>query len=149
MEPLDEARPPCLVVEAEGERFGIETGRVRTVIGYRTPTPIPGRPPPFLGALNLYGELLPVAPLAVLLGRKPRLDPIHSAVVVLDWDDALLGLLVERTHGLLTALDRLRVSHVLGRWEGPHLAYTLETESQSVHVLDLESLLADVSRRLK
>lgn len=149
MEPSDEASPPCLVVEVEGERFGIETGRIRTVIGYSRPTPIPGRRSPFIGALTLHGELLPVAPLAVLLGWKPRVDPIRSAVVIVDWDDALLGLLVDRTHGLLTPVDRVRVSQVLGRWEGPHLAHTLEVESRSVHVLDLDSLLADVSRRLE
>jgi chemotaxis signal transduction protein len=135
-------------VGVEGNRFGIDTDRIRTVVDYRKTTPIPGRPAPFLGALNHHGELLPVAPLAGLLGRKARIDSDRSAIVVLDWEDALLGLLVERTFGLLTALDRARLAHVLGRWEGPHLAYTLESEGQNIHVLDVDSLLADLARRL-
>lgn len=139
---------PCLLVAVEGERFGIDTTRIRTVVEYRRLTPIPGRPVPFVGALNHHGELLPVAVLASLLGRKARLDRARAAIVVLEWEDALLGLLVERTHGLLTAADRARTAHVLGRWDGPHLARTLEVEGQRVHVLDVDSLLSDVSRRL-
>lgn len=139
---------PCLLVALEGERFGIDTRRVRTVVEYRRPTPIPGRPAPFVGALNHHGELLPVAALASLLGRKPLVDRARSAIVVLDWEDALLGLLVERTHGLITGLDRARPAQVLGRWEGPHLAQTLEVDGQRVHVLDVDSLLTEVGRRL-
>lgn len=145
---MDPVNRPCLVVAAEGERFGIDTVRIRTVVEHRKLTPIPGRPPPFLGALNHHGELLPVVHLATLLGRKPRVDRTRSVVVVVDWEDALLGLLAERSHGLLTSLDRARPAQVLGRWEGPHLAQTLDVEGQTVHVLDLDSLLADVARRL-
>jgi len=137
-----------LVVGVEGEEFGLDVGRVRTVVEYREPTPIPGRPGPFVGALNHHGELLPVAALASLLARTPRLDPVRSVIVVVGWEDALLGLLVERTHGLLTPVDRSRLAHVLGRWDGPYLAHTLETEGRRVHVLDLDALLADVARRL-
>jgi chemotaxis signal transduction protein len=97
--------------------------------------------------LNHHGNLLPVVPLAVLLGRRHRFDPGRSGIVVLHWDDALLGLLVERTHGLLTALDRARPAQVLGRWEGPHLSVSLEVEGQMVHLLDVDSLLGDVARR--
>jgi chemotaxis signal transduction protein len=137
-----------LVVGVEGEEFGLDTERVRTVVEYREPTPIPGRPGPFAGALNHHGELLPVAVLAGLLGRTPRLDPLRSVIVVVNWEDALLGLLVERTQGLLTPVERSRLAHVLGRWEGPYLEHTLETEGRRVHVLDLDALLADLARRL-
>jgi chemotaxis signal transduction protein len=145
---VEPAARPCLVVGVEGNRFGIDTNRIRTVVDYRSTTPIPGRPSPFIGALNHHGELLPVAPLAALLERRYRIDPIRSAIVVLDWEDGLLGLLVERAYGLLTALDRARLAHVLGRWEGPHLTCTLEAEGQNIHVLDLDSLLSDLARRL-
>lgn len=145
---MDASVRPCLLVAVEGERFGIDTTRVKTVVEYRRPSPIPGRPAPFVGALNHHGELLLVATLASLLGKAPRLDPGRSAIVVLDWEDALLGLLVERTHGLVTGLDRARPAQVLGRWEGPHLAQTLEVDGQRVHLLDVDSLLADVARRL-
>jgi len=145
---VDAANRPCLLVAVEGERFGLDTARIQTVIEHRKLTPIPGRPHPFLGALNHHGELLPVAHLSSLLGRKASIDRARSVIVVVDWEDALLGLLVERSHGLLTSLDRARPAQVLGRWEGPHLARTLDVDGQTVHVLDLSSLLADVARRL-
>lgn len=146
---MEPAVRPCLVVGVEGDRFGIETTRIRTVAEYRKPTPIPGRPAPFIGALNHHGELLPLVPLATLLSRKLHFHPMRSVIVILNWGEALLGLLVERTHGLLTPLDRIRPSHVLGRWQGPHLAQTLEVEGQLVHVLDLDSLLSDLARRFE
>lgn len=137
-----------LVVEVEGEQFGFAVARVETVVEHRELTPIPGCPSPFLGALNHHGELLPVVALASLLGRTPRLDPAHAVIVVLAWDDSLLGLLAERAHGLLSPLERTRRAHVLGRWDGPYLKHTLETEGRRIHVLDLDSLLADLGRRL-
>jgi chemotaxis signal transduction protein len=145
---VEHAVQPCLVVGVEADRFGIDTNRIRTVVDYRNTTPIPGRPSPFLGALNHHGELLPVAHLAALLERKGRIDPARSAIVVLDWEDGLVGLLVDRAFGLLTASDRARLAHVLGRWEGPHLACTLEIEGQNIHVLDVDSLLAALAEAL-
>lgn len=142
------AVPPFLVVVADGRQFGIETARIRTVLEPRTLTAIPGRPRPFLGALNLYGELLPVASLASLLGVGDSGDRARSAVVVVAWEDAALGLLVDRTQGLVGASDEARPAHVLGRWEGPHLAASLDVEGQMIHLLDVDSILADVGRRL-
>lgn len=142
------AGPSYLIVGIQAEEFGFDVKRVRTVMEYRPPTPIPGRPAPFLGALNHHGDLLPVVGLATLLGVPLRLDPVRSAIVVLPWEDALLGLVVEQTHGLLTPLDRTRLTQVLGRWNGPHLQHTLEAEGRRIHVLDIDSLLSDLSRRL-
>lgn len=145
---MENASRSYLVVGVEGEEFGLDVGRVRTVVEYREPTPVPGRPGPFVGALNHHGELLPVAALTSLLGRAPRVDPLRSVIVVVSWEDALLGLLVERTQGLFTPLERTRFTHVLGRWDGPYLEHTIETEGRRIHVLDLGALLADVARRL-
>ena len=145
---MDAPANSYLVVEVGGEEFGLAVEQVETVIGYRPTTPIPGRPGPFLGALNHHGELLPVAPLATLLGQKPRLDPERAVIVVLQWQDALLGLAAERALGLLTPLDRTRLTHVLGRWDGPHLLHTLETEGRRVHVLDLAGLCDELAERI-
>lgn len=145
---MDAPSQSYLVVEVGDEEFGLEVGRVETVIDYRLTTPIPGRPGPFLGALNHHGELLPVAPLATLLGQKPRLEQERAVIAVLAWEEAVIGLAADRAHGLLTPLDRTRVTHVLGRWDGPHLRHTLETEGRRVHVLDLESMLGELAERI-
>jgi chemotaxis signal transduction protein len=145
---VERACHSCLIVGLEDERFGIDTTRIRSVAEYRTPAPIPGRPRLFLGALNHHGELLPVAALAALLGRRLRLDPPRSAIVILDWEDGLLGLLVERTYGLLTSPDGIRLSHVLGCWQGPHVSQTLEADGRNIHVLDVDSLLAALAGSL-
>ena len=145
---MDGAANSYLVVEVGGEEFGLEVERVETVIDYQDTTPIPGRPGPFLGALNHHGDLLPVAPLATLLGQKPRLDPERSVIVVLQWQDAQIGLAADRAHGLLTPLDHTRVTHVLGRWDGPHLRHTLESEGRRVHVLELDGMLGELAERI-
>ncbi|GAB4248066.1 chemotaxis protein CheW [Deferrisoma sp.] len=141
--------PSVLVVEVDGERFGLPADRVNTVVGYEEPVPIPGRPKPFLGALNHHGELLPVVHLASVLGLKPRVDPLRSVVAVVDWEDGILGLLVERAQGLVTPLARARVAQVLGRWDGPFLDRTLEVEGARIHVLDLDALLRDLAERVR
>jgi chemotaxis signal transduction protein len=145
---MAEAKCSYLVVGAEDEEFGLDVRRVQTVVEYREPTIIPGRPGPFTGALNHHGDLLPVVPLTALLGVVPRFAPSHAFIVVLSWEDALLGVLVERAQGLLTPMERTRLVHVLGRWDGPHLLYTLETDGRRVHVLDVDALLAELAQRL-
>lgn len=136
-----------LVLGVDGERFGIDARRLETVIEYAPPVPLPGRPKPFLGALSHRGELLPVAPLATLVGLEPRLDPGRAAIAVLGWEDGLLGLAAERTHGLAAPGPETRVAHVLGRWDGPYLRHTVETDGERVHVLELDALLSDLAGR--
>ena len=145
MSPVERA---YLVVEVEGEQFGFETDRVETVVENRALTPIPGRPAPFIGALNHRGALLPVVHLASMLGRSPRIDPLRSVIAVVAWEAALAGLLVERAFGLLTPTERTRLARVLGRWDGPFLQHTLEAEGRRIHILDLDALLGDLTRRL-
>ncbi len=137
-----------LAVEVDGEAVGIDVRRVRTVAEYRETAPIPGRPGPFLGALNHYGELLPVVFLATLLGREPRFEPTDGVIAVVDWEDGVVGFLVERCRGLVTAGDGTRRAEVLGRWAGPFFAHTVEVDAERLHVLDIEALLADLARRI-
>lgn len=137
-----------LIVRVDGQEFGFAVNRVQTVIETREVTPIPGRPKFFAGALNHHGELLLVAPLAPLLDRHSDGKLNYSIIVVVKWDDALVGLQVESALGLLTQMDHIRVAHVLGRWDGPYLVNTLEVEGRRIHVIDLESLLQDLSGRL-
>lgn len=142
---MDRPMRPYLMVGVDGEMFGLDVGRVRTVLEYREPIPLPGRPLPLLGALNHHGNLLPLAPLATLLGRVFTLDPLRSVIVVVGWEDSLLGLVVETAEGLVSPPEGTRLTHVLGRWDGPYLEHTLETEGRRIHVLDLDTLLADLA----
>jgi len=141
-------REAYLIVSVAGEEFGFAVDRVQTVIESRELTPIPGRPKFFAGALNHHGELLLAAPLAPLLGRTDEDKGTFAAIVVVKWDDALVGLQVDRALGLLTHLDKVRQAHVLGRWDGPYRINTMEVDGRRIHVIDLESLLQDLSGRL-
>jgi chemotaxis signal transduction protein len=137
-----------LVAGVEDERFGLEARRVETVFEYRSPVPLPGRPEPFSGALTHQGELVALAPLAALLGLKPRLETGRAAVAVLRWEDGLLGLALERTHGLAVPGEGARLARVLGRWEGPYLRQTLEVDGERLHLLDLDAIMADLACRI-
>ena len=41
---MGEAARSYLVVAVEGQEFGFDAARVQTVVEYRDPVPIPGRP---------------------------------------------------------------------------------------------------------
>ncbi len=142
------AGKPFLIVGVDGEKFGLEAARLETVIEHRAVEPIPGRPGAFIGALNHHGELLPVVPLAALLGRPVRLEPGRAAIAILGWEDAVVGLAVERTFGLLVPGDLSREARVLGNWEGPHLDWTADVDGERFHLLDTDSLLAELGRSL-
>ena len=66
-----------------GERFGIPLAEAREVARPGPVTPVPGLPPVLLGAVNLHGEIVPVADLRPLLNLPPgRAAPAAGLVVV-------------------------------------------------------------------
>jgi len=79
--------------------FGIEVNYVKEVLeaGYIKPVPLT---PPFIsGLLNRRGKLLTIVQLALLLGLSPGVVNQDFRIIVLDYKEMDIGILVDKVVG--------------------------------------------------
>ena len=67
-----------------GEQYAVGVGHVKEIIGYDTPTKVPGTPPWIRGVINLRGLVVPVVDLAVKFGRPENDVTRRTCVVIVD-----------------------------------------------------------------
>jgi chemotaxis signal transduction protein len=73
-----------IVLEAGGERYGIDLTSVERVHPVEAVTPLPGLPPPWRGLVSIRGEIMPALDVPSYLGRSPgpqRNPAVECAVV--------------------------------------------------------------------
>jgi purine-binding chemotaxis protein CheW len=88
-----------------GEAFAIEIERIREIIEYDTPTPVPMMPNAVCGVINLRGAVVPVLDLAVRFGRSPVVVGRRSCYVIVEVEYGgathVIGLLVDRVTAVI------------------------------------------------
>jgi purine-binding chemotaxis protein CheW len=86
-------------LEADGQSFGIDTRRIREVLGVTVVQRVPLAPAFIAGMVSYRGEVLTTVSLRALLGMEPKGGP--SCLLVLDGDvqwtggDEQFGLMVD------------------------------------------------------
>jgi len=92
-----------------GESFAIEIERIREIIEYHSPTPVPMMPTSVCGVINLRGVVVPVLDLAVRFGRSPVVVGRRSCYVIVEaaYGGAthIIGLLVDRVTAVIEIAD--------------------------------------------
>ncbi|WP_206454497.1 chemotaxis protein CheW [Aurantimonas marina] len=84
------------------QEFCVRTISVREIRGWSQSTPLPNSAPDILGMINLRGTVIPVVSMARKLGMTAAAPNPRSAIVVVEVQDTVLGLLVDRLSDLLT-----------------------------------------------
>jgi purine-binding chemotaxis protein CheW len=91
------------------ESFAIPIERVREVLQYQETTKVPKTPPYMIGVINLRGGVVPVVGLRVLFGMSESERTVHSAVIILDVDNAgelsTIGVLVDSVREVVDIRD--------------------------------------------
>lgn len=85
----------------EDESYGLQLGDVREVAKVSAVTPVPGLPSTILGAMNLRGEILPIADVRPLLGLSQGRVEDTSRLVVVSSSAGRIGLLVDAIGDIL------------------------------------------------
>lgn len=95
-----------------GESFGIPIERVREILEYLDPTPIPMMPSFLRGVINLRGAVVPVLDLQSRFGRGTTEVARRSCFVIVEVEHEgvchPLGILVDAVNEVL-AVDRSRI----------------------------------------
>jgi purine-binding chemotaxis protein CheW len=89
-----------MVFELADGRFGIRSSEVREVLRAVTISPLPGAPPELEGVINVRGRVLPVVDLRALLGLPPKPLQHTDHLIVVQTDERLLAVRVDRAVNL-------------------------------------------------
>lgn len=94
-----------LIVQLQGEAFGLDISSVREIIAYIVPTQIPMMPDFVVGVINLRGQVVPVIDMARRFGRPATQIHKRSCIIILDLQDGQsrqrLGVVVDAVNEVL------------------------------------------------
>lgn len=83
------------LVKLNGEYFGVSLNQVREFCDLRTVTPVPCCPEHILGQMNLRGDVVTLVDIQPLLNLPPRRDLTAAKVLVTQFQDAPVGILLD------------------------------------------------------
>lgn len=87
------------------ETYGLEILRVREIIGLMEITGVPNMPPFVRGVINLRGKVIPVIDLRTKFGMMSVTDSPETCIIVVDLDETLMGVVVDRVSEVLDIGD--------------------------------------------
>jgi len=86
------------------EIFAIDILRIREIIEYNPPTPVPMMPPSLQGVINVRGAVVPVVDLAVRFGWQPTGVGRRTCIVIVEIQHQgaqhVLGLVVDKVNAV-------------------------------------------------
>ena len=97
-----------LSVRLGDQEFALNIMDIREIRGWIASTPLPHAPDYIRGMINLRGQVLAIVDLAVRLGLPASVPTQASVVVVVEWEEKTLGLLVDAVSDIITVTDAMR-----------------------------------------
>lgn len=82
--------------QLDDEYYAINASSVDEVLRHTEITPVPGAPSFVLGIINLRGDVLTVIDTREVFGLSPRPIDVQSRIVVVELEDFVVGVLVDR-----------------------------------------------------
>jgi purine-binding chemotaxis protein CheW len=134
-----------LAVFSLGEAlFAVEALRVQEIIRVGAITPVHGALPHVLGIINLRGRIVSVLDPAIRMGFPSQERTPESRILIVDWQDEHLGLLVSWIQDMVDAEEGSigRAPSNLKADLGKFLSGVFQRGESMISVLDLQPLLS-------
>ncbi len=87
------------------EVFGLEIKFVTEIIGIQPVTRIPEVPDYIKGIINLRGKIIPVIDMRLKFGKEPMEYNDRTCIVVVDTEELVVGLIVDRVSEVISIDD--------------------------------------------
>jgi purine-binding chemotaxis protein CheW len=132
------------IIELKGEYFALET--IRELSPLSDFTPIPYAPPYVFGFFNLRGHVLPIIDiLQILQGKKNEVTPT-SKVLIVDFDNTSVGVLVDDIVNLifLNPADYRSVPISVKVISEKFIKNTIKYEKEMIPILDIGKILKSI-----
>jgi nitric oxide dioxygenase len=91
--------------ELDGEGYGVNIADIREIIRCQTVTVVPGTPEVVEGIINLRGRITPIVDRRKRVGLHPSEVDDASRVIVIEVDDALVGVHVDAVTEVVSITD--------------------------------------------
>ncbi len=133
-----------LTFQSGDARYGLEAVRVQEVILVGAITPVHHAPEYVRGIINLRGKIVTVVDVGIKLMDQETALGDDSRILITDWKDEFVGLLVDRIGDVLT-LERDQIEPQpanVGEDQSHFFQGVYRNSEQVVAVLDLEALLS-------
>jgi len=134
-----------LTFQLSGAEYGLPLLRVREIVRYQAPTPLPQAPPTVRGMINLRGSAVPVIDLARKLGLAPQPISRRSTIILVETAGAAMGIAADSVSRVI-ALGESEVEPApdFGLPRAPEYLRGLGKRAQGlVLLLDADRLLSD------
>ena len=138
-----------LIFEAASRSYAVRIAEVREIRGWTPVTPLPRAEDCVLGVVNLRGTVLPVIDLARRLGHDATPSDPRNVVVVLQFEDALVGILVAAVSDIHLDTDDAVVPPPVMETDPqtPTVSGLLIDDDAMIQVLNVDALVRPVLGR--
>ncbi len=93
---VDDIENMYLTFDVRGEEYAVNIAYVTEIVGLQRISEVPDVPPFIKGVINLRGQVIPVMDMRLRFGLPWREYDDRTPIIVLELDDALTGLVVDR-----------------------------------------------------
>jgi len=137
-----------VILELDGDPYGIDIGKVQEIIRMKPITHVPNSPPFIEGVTNLRGRVVPVMDLRKRFGGAAREPTRRTRIVVVEIGPHTLGLIVDAVSEVLRVpADRVEPpSSLIAETESKLVRAVAKVDDRLVLLLDLEYLPSEVDR---
>jgi len=139
----DTAKDLYLAFKVADEDYAIEVSSIKEIITICPVTVVPETPAHLKGIINLRGDIVPVISVRSRFGLPEAEHDDSTCIVVLDFDEYIIGLIVDSVQGVLTIPE--------GNISAPpsaHLSHANEFVKNIGKVNDGVKLLLDIYKLL-
>ncbi|WP_099468759.1 chemotaxis protein CheW [Konateibacter massiliensis] len=134
-----------LTFSLDKESYGIEIDYVTEIIGIQEITAIPELPEYVRGIINLRGKIIPIMDVRIRFKKEPRDYNDRTCVIVVDIQNVLIGIVVDRVSEVLKIAeeDIVEPPQVNHRFHNRYVKNIGKVGSQILLLLDCEKLLTE------
>lgn len=125
------------------QSFCIELNRIREIRRWEPVTMLPHSPDFVLGVVNLRGAVIPIIDLAGKLGFPPLQPTKRNVIIITNFGDQVIGLLVESVSEILTVkLSEVKEApRVKEDTSNSAIRGVISIDEDMIRVIDLEALM--------
>ena len=123
--------------------YAVDIGRVREIIYFKKPTPLPEAPPFVEGILDLRGIVVPIIDLKKKMGMAAEGRSAPKHILIINIKNGMLGIVVDEVKEVLHLMeDQIQAPQKIHKGPGArYLTGICKIGERMVFLLDLDALL--------